>query len=476
MSLARRTVTSSAYSIAANIVEVVFLFGRAIALTRLLGPEVFGVYAFALSVVNFSLALPNFGLWSAFVHRTAESEDDKAVEVHFTLTALFGLIWTILMAAGVAIFAQEDQRWAFWVLVSTKFVFLLTTTPQVLLTRKVMFRRLALFQVISTIASSVAAVALAWYGFGVWSLLAINIVRDALAVGMFYGFRPVWRPRLGWSPPIVRYFLTFGSKVTVGNLLLEALDRVDDIWTGAALGNTALGFYNRAYGLATYPRRLLSTPLTNVAMGTYAQLKGDRERLSQFFFMVNALIVRFNFLLAGAIALAAPELIRLILGDQWLPMLAAFRLMLVYTLLDPIKLAVANVITISGAPEKVVRTRLAQLGVMVAGLALLVPRLGITGVALAVNLMLVVGIVVLLWQARAYVDFSMSALFGAPGLALVVGMALGHLIINLPGVLGSDWRTAGAKLGAFAIVYCGILMALERKDLPIILKVVGRLR
>ena len=192
--------------------------------------------------------------------------------------------------------------------------------------------------------------------------------------------------------------------------------------------------------------------------------------------MVNALIVRFNFLLAGAIALAAPELIRLVLGDRWLPMLAAFRLMLVYTLLDPIKLAVAYVITTSGAPDKVVRARLAQFVVMVAGLALLTPWLGIAGVALAVNLMLVVGLAILFWQARAYVDFSITALFGSPGLALGVAMVLGYLSINLPVVLSSDWRTAGAKLGVFAIVYGGVLLLFERKNIPLFLEVVRYLR
>ena len=155
---------------------------------------------------------------------------------------------------------------------------------------------------------------------------------------------------------------------------------------------------------------------------------------------------------------------------------ATFRLMLVYTLLDPIKLAIANVITTSGAPDKVVRARLAQLGVMVAGLAVLVPWLGITGVALAVDLMLVVGIVVLLNEARAYVDFSLSAIFGAPGLALSIGMLFGRLSINVSGILGSDWRTAGAKLVVCAIGYCGTLVLLERKSIPMFLDVMRYLR
>lgn len=476
MGLAKRTVTSSAYSIAANVVEVVFLIGRAIALTKLLEPEVFGTFTYALSIVVLSLTLPNFGLGSALVHNAAETQGEKAVEVHFTLTVLFVTIWAIVVAAGVALFVEEGQRWVFWVIIGTEFASQLTQTPRALLTRQVMFGRLALYRAISAIASTLVAVWLAWNGFGMWSLLAINIVWVAVAAIMFWGIRPGWRPRLGWSRPTARYFLAFGSKVTAGNLLLETLDRVDDIWTGAVLGATALGFYNRAYRLATYPRGLLSAALTDVALGTYAQLDGDRVRLSQYFSMVIALIVRFNFLLAGGIGLVAPELISIVLGEQWLPMLAAFRLMLVYTLLDPIKLAVANVITMSGAPVRVVRTRLIQLAVLLAGLFVLGRWRGIAGVAVAVDLMLIVGLALLFRQARAYVDFSIATCFCIPGLALLVAMPAGQVLGNLHGIAGSDWRTASVKLGAFVVAYSGVVVLAERRRIPLFLELLRRLR
>lgn len=476
MSLARRSVTSSVYSVTANIVEALFMFARAIALTRLLDPEEFGIYNYALAVVIMSLAFPSFGLTSALVHRTAESQDEDAAQVHFTLTVVLATAWALVMVVGVAVLVQREVRWVYWAMIGTEYAAQLTMTPRTLLTREVAFGRLALYQIVSTACSTAVAIGLALYGMGVWSLLAINVVTVALALAMFYGIRPVWRPRLAWSPAIVRYYLSFGIKVFAGDLLLRALDQVDEIWTGATLGTTALGFYNRAFGLATYPRRLFSLPLTEVAMGTYAELKGDRERLSQAFFMVNAVIVRFNFLLAGAIVLVAPEFIRLVLGARWLPMLDTFRLMLVYVLLDPVKLAVANVITVSGAPHKVVRARLAQLGVMIVALVLLAPRFGIAGVASAVDLMLVVGMVVLLAQARAYVDFSLAPLFGIPSVALLVGLLLGRLSVELPGVLGSDWRTAGAKLVVCALSYVGTLALVDRKSIPMFVGVMRYLR
>ena len=469
--LLRRSVTSSVYNAVANIFQVVVLFGRSIALARLLDPHVFGVYAFAASVVTLTRPLATLGLGGALLYRTPKGREEEARRVHFTLTALLGAAWMTLLMVGATFFAPSDTRAAFWVVAGAAYATLLTQTPRVVLTKRVWFRRLAFLQAVTAVASTVVAVGMAWYGFGLWSLLATDVVAAGLALLVFYGIRPVWRPRLGWFPAIVRDFLRFGSRVFAGGVLVQALDRIDDIWTGIVLGSTALGFYSRAYRFANYPRILLAKPLNQVATGTYAQVKDDRKRLSKAFFRVNAFIVRVNFLLAGLLALVAPEFIRIALGARWLPMLDAFRLMLVYTLLDPIKITVANVITASGAPERVVRARAIQLGVLLAGLVALGPVWGIGGVALAVDLMLVVGMVVLFWEARRFVDFSPWRLFAAPTLALVVGMVGAQAAILIPGVLGSPWRTGIVKVSVFLPLFGSLLFVAEREQVLMTVKI-----
>jgi O-antigen/teichoic acid export membrane protein len=464
MNLARRSITSSTYNIAANIISTMVNLGGSIVLARLLEPEVFGVYAFAVSIVQITQTLPDFGLLGAFLNISGASEREDTRRVHFTLNVLLSAAWAIVLAAGVALLAPADTRWVFWIVIGATFTSRLTNTPRAVLVRRVQFRRQAALQIVRAVATTVVSIGLAWCGLGLWCLLAARIVAAIVNVVAFYGIRPVWHPRLGWSPPIVRFFLKFGSKVFVSGVLLHALDRVDDIWTGAVLGDAALGFYNRAYKFAIHPRGLLAHPLNMVVAGTYARLKGDRSRLSQAFFWANALMIRINFLLAGLLALVAPDLIRLVLGAKWLPMLDAFRLMLVYSLLDPIKATTAMVISICGAPQRVLRARLIQLVIMIAGLIALGPWLGIAGVALAVDLMLVVGMGILFWEARAFVDFSLKRMLSIPTLALVLGMAAAHAAaIHTPGL---DWYTGVVKAGVFSALYAGTVLVLERDQIP----------
>jgi PST family polysaccharide transporter len=465
-SLAKRTVSSIGWNFAGNTIQIIVGFARSVLLARLLPVEVFGIYAWAQAITTVSAVLPNFGLQEAFVHRAPETEDeDQTAAAQFTLQFLLTPIWALGIAL-IALFLVHDasRRLALLWITLVGAGSQLTRTPRLILTRRVVYRRLTLVRSIDFFVSSVAAVALAWQGAGLWALLATDAITFLANCVGFYLWRPFWRPHADWNPAVMRYFLRFGSQNMLGALLLKVLDRLDDIWTGVFLGDTAMGFYSRAYTFATYPRKILANPVSAVTTSAYAELKSRREELSKAFFRTNAFLVRSGFLIAGALYLVTPEFIRLLLGAKWLPMLSAFRLMLVYTLFDPLKLTIANVFVAVGRPERIVQTRLIQVGALALGLFLLGPSLDIVGVALAVDIMLVLGIAILLWRVRHHVDFSLTQLFRAPLLALCAGMALGTLAANVLPIPNSDWCTAGVRLSVFLAVFSGALFAQERRQ------------
>jgi len=461
-SIARRSVTSVAWNVVASMTGVVVGLVRSVALAQLLPISVFGVYAWAGSIVTLSAVVADFGFGGAFIHRSTETEDEEqTAAVHFTLQLIFTSVWAATLVSGALVFARGQTRIVLLLLTATAAGTQLARTPRLILGRRVVHRRLALVRFLDTVFSALVAISLAWRGLTIWALLSTNLVTLLINVVAFYVWRPVWRPRLTWSPPVIKYFLRFGSRNVLAIALSRALDRVDDLWTGAFLGNDPLSFYSRAYRFATYPRTILAAPINMVAGGTYAELTGNRKRLSRAFFRTNAFLLRSGFLLAGLLALVAPEFIRLGLGAKWLPMLDAFRLMLIYTLFDPIKATVAHLFVAVGKPGQIVQARVVQLIVLVIGLFLLGPLTGITGVALAVDFMLVVGIAILLWQARSFVDFSPRRLFAAPALGLVFGMLLAYRASTLPAIAGSDWRTGLVKIIVFTGVYGASLLALE---------------
>jgi PST family polysaccharide transporter/lipopolysaccharide exporter len=252
------------------------------------------------------------------------------------------------------------------------------------------------------------------------------------------------------------------------------VDRFDDFWTGTSLGAAALGFYSRAYEFARYPRRAVSNPITAVLFPTYARLQYDRLGLSKAYYRATALMIRLGFLLSVVFALVVPEFVRLFLGHRWLPIVVPFRLMIVYTLLDPLIITSGHLVTASGQPEILTKVKACQLAVFVPAVIVLGHLFGISGVALAADLMLVAGVVLILPGVRRFVDISLWTLLRYPGAALLLaggaGLVAGHVVSA-----GGAWVVLVAKGAVATSVYAALLVGLEYGEIKKALAIAGTL-
>ena len=304
---------------------------------------------------------------------------------------------------------------------------------------------------------------MAWAGFGFWSLVGEQIVPVLVRTAGLWGIKRPWRFPLRFNKEIARWYFRFGSFVFLSSTFTFLLDQFDDFWTGTALGAGALGFYSRAYEFARYPRRVIESPITRVFFPAYAKLQHDRVRLSKAYYRAGGLIVRMGFLFSLVFVLVVPEFIRVFIGVKWLPMVFTFRLMIFYALLDPLVVTSSHLIIAVGQPKILTRIKAVQLLVFVPAVLVLAHYFGINGVAVAADLMLVTGLVLVLVQVRRFVDFSMWKLLCYPAAGLLSAGGAAILVSQyLPA--GSDIVSLLLKGGVAAIVYGGLLLLLERNE------------
>lgn len=473
MNLLKRSVVSISWNIVANIIFSIVSIIEFVVLARLLPVDVFGIYAGVSAWVTLSSNFTSFGMGAAFIHRAPETKnEDEAASSFFTLKLAFTLVWaTIMVLIGFNLPLSEPFRVTLLVLIATQSLIGLTHTPKAILRRRVMHSRLAQIEIIRAVISLCASVFLATQGFTLGALLIKNISGALITVFFLYFWRPVWVPRLSWSLARTRYFLRFGSQQLVAELLVQSLNKVDDIWTQLYLDTSSLGYYSRAFSLASYPSKLIATPFNTVITGIYAELKDDRFRLSKTFFWVNALLVRSGFFLAGLLMYIAPELIELLLGEKWLPMVNSFQLLVFFALFEPMKLVLSKLLIALGYPLKIVKIRLIQLLFLIFGLFTLGSWLGLVGVALSVNLMVIVGITTNLYISRKYVDYSLVRLFFVPIIALILAIVVTSLIIHGSYDASSIWVVGIVKALGFVFLYWVVIALLER---DLLLKLINR--
>ncbi|MCK4727087.1 MAG: oligosaccharide flippase family protein, partial [Anaerolineales bacterium] len=251
--------------------------------------------------------------------------------------------------------------------------------------------------------------------------------------------------------------------VLSSSLLGITLDRFDDFWTGSFLGPTALGYYSRAYDMATYPQRILATPLTNVFFPTYAAVQDDKEILSKAFFRSSSFLVRVGFLFSVVLMATAPELTLILFGEKWLPIVPLFRLMLVYIFLDPLYINLSYLMIGVGKPSLLARVRLIQMIIFVVTVILFAYAWGARGVAMAANIMMLVGTTVLLILSRRLVNYSLIRLFKWPTIAAVLSGSAG---LGLMMIKPESNLWVNLILISLAITICyGLILYLAERDI-----------
>jgi O-antigen/teichoic acid export membrane protein len=461
-----RTIHGSLYSLIASTVTITLGFIRFILLLYFLLPEDFGVFTQAMLFITLAAQLRLPGLDLAIIQR---QEVNEFVRRTYFSMKMGSLVVSVLIMAAVAPYIGEV--YTTMPLLTGILLALLTLdifkglngVQEALLRRELAFKQIAIADITSAIFTTIVTPYLAWRGYGAWSLVAEVFVGQVSRAGIIWFSARVWWPRPGWNKEIAADLWQFNSKLWGASALSFVIDRFDDFWIGQGLGSESLGYYSRAYEAARYPRRVIALPLSTVFFSTYARLQDDKQRLSQAFFRLTSLLVRASFGFSLIFILAAPEFIAL-LGDTWQPMLVTFQLMIVYTLLDPLAVGAGDLLIAIGKPELPFRTNIVQVVVFIPAVIVLGSWLGIVGVALAANLMISVGAVILFRLTHRFVDYSARRLWLWPGVAFFVTGAV-ILLLDSFWLTLTPWIALLGKSGLICLVYGGLLFLVEKEEI-----------
>ena len=292
----------------------------ALILVRLLSPDAFGLVALATVFTELSLIFGGLGLKDALIHR--QDLDEPHFSSLFWLQVSCGilLMLSIIVAAPVlgGFYDRPDLTQILVVLSINCVVVPLANIHQVILIRAMDFKALAKCGFTANVMAAGTAVAAAWMGFGVWSLVAQSLVFRATNVLMLWISAP-WRPRLIISLDAIRHVFPFGAYMTAVGITDYCVKSVDRVLIGKFLGMHALGFYTLADRIVTVPLRSGSTVINGVAFPAFSKFRHDLERTrTNYIKMLRAMSV-LSLPAAAALFATLPEIVDLVFGPGWEP-------------------------------------------------------------------------------------------------------------------------------------------------------------
>ena len=381
----RRTAGGLAWTLVGAAAHILFQIAALAALGRLLTPEDFGVVAAALVAVNFSAVFAQIGVNQALIQRPAlpPQASGTAFLISFGLgtalaTALALLAPVIAVALGLE--ALTPVLRALAVIFPLR---ALGSTAEALLARSLRFRAIALLDLASyAIGYGAVGVTLAAMGFGTWSLVASHLAQATLRSVLAFAACP-HRLRPDLDATLVRDLLTFGGGVTLARVANYVALQADNLVVARQLGAAAVGAYSRAYQLMGMPAGLVGNALDRVLFPVFAQRQGEVPVLRDAYLLGSSLIA-LACLPAGAVAsVAAPELVRVVLGGQWDEVVVPFQvfaLTLVFRVGDRLNAITARAV---GAVYRRALLQVAYAATVIA-LAVVGSQYGLIGVAVGV--------------------------------------------------------------------------------------------
>ncbi|MGE0537009.1 MAG: oligosaccharide flippase family protein [Pirellulales bacterium] len=302
------------------------------ALYRLLAPEVFGLFWMVLPWVLLLRALSTGGLNIGAVQR-AELNQGQATTLFWLMLAAGTLTTAATAAVGPVLAWSKSQPELLGLTLAMSGTALLAAAAashQALVERRMRLGALAVARLVSQIAGGLSAVALAWQGYGVWSLVGQWYVEMGLLAALSWWLEP-WRPRAPWRGEPVGDILRFGGFYTTAMLLFAVAQLSDKLLLSllveARQAESALGYYSQAFAWMMKPVLLMTTPITAAALPALSRAAGASDVHRDLLLAFNRLIAIVLLPSGVGLAIVAPETMLVLGGAKWEPAGAILRVL-----------------------------------------------------------------------------------------------------------------------------------------------------
>jgi PST family polysaccharide transporter len=440
---------------------------------RLLHPGDYGVVAMATVPIGLLRIVEDFGFDAVLVQDRQLDRDQLARLAGLAL--LVGLLCCgafLLAAEAIASFNREPIVAALVSALSVTFVLdALQILPRAMLQRQLRFRTLAAVSAVQFLSSAATLVTCATLGFGAWSLVLNTLVGGFVVTCVLFYLSPY---RIAWPHGIASLArpILAGWRVLVSRAAWYGYSNADQLLIGRVLGKDPLGAYGFAMQFAGLPVQEITSVVSRVVPGVFAEVQAQRGELRRYFLLLTEAMAYLAFPAAIGLALTADLVVAIALGPKWHAVVLPLRILSLYYAIYSAQVLVSHVLMWTGHFRANMWFLLLALVGLVAGFSLTV-RFGIVAIAWTwVVVFPLVNFPALVVAARL-IELGLRRFFTAllPAALACLAMAAVVLLVRASLDRGLDGRLELAiAVASGAATYVSVLALFYRRRVTAILR------
>ncbi|MEG1525558.1 MAG: lipopolysaccharide biosynthesis protein [Clostridia bacterium] len=453
-------------------------FLTSIVLARLIDPANYGVLSLTVIFTSIASVFVQRGFSLSLVQKKDADETDFSSVFYFSLVLALVLYLSLWISAPwIADFYHTPQVKQVLRAISLILVFgAVTSVQNAIIMREMAFRQRFIASVVSVVLSGTVGITMALLGFGVWALVAQQLL-DSLIMCVGLSIATGWFPKRLFSFKQLGGLFSFGWKLLVSSLLETIYSDVSGLIIGRRYSPAMLAHYDKGRKFPQLIGTNLSGAIQAAMFPTFSVAQDDHERLRAMVRRSVAISAFVTFPLIAGLGAVGTPLIRLVLTEKWMPCVPFLQVFCITFALYPIDATVLQAINALGRSDLYLKLEIAK---KIAGILLIFAAVYWldTPIALAWALALTAVLSVLLnaIPIKRLIGYrygmQLRDLLPSLGLSIIMGTAV--YAVSFLGF--SDWLALCIQIPLGAVLYAGIAWIMKMESFTYLIKSMQEIR
>lgn len=453
----------------------VMSFVVSVVLARLLEPSLYGSIALVTATTSILQVFVDSGMANALIQKKDTDDLDYSSVFFFNLTFCLILYLGLFIAAPAisSLYQKPELTPVFRVLGLTIVVSGVKNVQQAYVSKTMQFRRFFFATLGGTIFSAAAGIALAYLGYGVWALVAqqlLNVTVNTAILWLTVG----WRPKLMFSFRRLKGLISYGWKLLASALLDTLYLKSYQFIIGLRYSDADLAFYNKADQLPTLIVENINASIDSVLLPV---LSAEQDSKTQVREMTRRAIKTSTYIMMPIMmgfAVCAEPLIRLLLTAKWVPCVPYLQVFCFIYAFYPLHTANLNAIKAMGRSDVFLKLEIIK-KIIETSVLLATMRFGVMAMALGQLCSATISQVINAWPNKRLLDYPYIQQLKdmLPSILLSLVMAF---IVSLVMLLHlNDWFTLIIQVAVGVVIYVAGSAILGLDSFKYMLGIVKRL-
>lgn len=389
-----------------QIFQFVFIF----VLARLLSPDEFGLIAVLTIFTTIANILQESGFSSALIRKADVDETDYASIFYFNVSiSVVIYILFFLFAPVIAHFYDKPELQSL-----SRFLFLafffnaLGVVQNVHLIREMNFRVNTQVSLIAVIISGIVAIAMAYNGYGVWSLAVQQVIQAFLRSFLLWLFVR-WYPKAPFSFARIRSMFPYSGKLLVNSLFNQIIANIYPLVIGKRFSFSEAGFYAQARKLNEIPQSVIASTLQGVAYPLLNKFD-DLKRKKRIFRKIVRVVSFVCFPIAVFTIIAAEPIVLIVLQEKFRGVIPLLRILVIGGSVFPLLYILSSLLQSLGKSGLLLTIEFIR-NVFSVLVILITVNYGVNAVVMGASFVLVVSFVIGYYMAGKCIDYTVFEVF-----------------------------------------------------------------